>query len=180
MRGHRAQNSTKRQNSSGAWHRPVEAADVVADVEQARQAHVEPLRQVEAQSRPSGFVVAGPCLAVAGNTRSTATGDHMWAFARRIGGLRLVGELVHQERLGRAGEALREGPAVAGPSARFFGTSLPTRRPATSRTPSCWGRTFSSRQCWSKGRRNASSICPCIQAAGTTGMTALTSREGER
>ena len=92
---------------------PVEPADVVPDVEHARQAHVEPLGQIEPKGLPGGLVVAGPGLGIAPQAGRPAPRDGIGPLPGRVGGLRLVGELGHEKRLRRSRQDLRERTPVA-------------------------------------------------------------------
>src|SRR5262249_43236811 len=92
----------------GLWRRPGEAADVVADVEQARHAHAYPLLQIPAQRFPGGKIVARPGLAVAADAGAAGAADHIGAFVRALLLLRLARQLAHQQRLHRPRQALRE------------------------------------------------------------------------
>ena len=78
-----------------------EAADVVADVGDARQGQPQPHRNVPAQGLPRGGVVAGPGLGVALHPRGAGAGDKERRLPRRMLSLRLPRGLQHQKRLQR-------------------------------------------------------------------------------
>ena len=93
-----------------------ETADVVADVEQAGQAHAQPHADVIAQGVPAGAVVAAPGLNVALHPGAAGAGDEIRTFFRRETLLRFQRGAHHQQRHHRAnvldGDLLAEAKAA--------------------------------------------------------------------
>src|SRR5437899_2069223 len=91
----------------------MKTADIVADVEQARDGHAKALPQIPAQRFPRCEIVTRPGLRVAANSRPAGATDDVRTLARSLSTLRFAGYFVHQHGLGRPCQRLAEGTARA-------------------------------------------------------------------
>ena len=98
----------------GRGHRAGKAAHVMANVEHAREAHLQTGADVPAQIVPAGAVVARPGLCIALQARWTTARDGVHALTWRVLALRLVGGAGHQQRVQGAGAVHGHGGTKAG------------------------------------------------------------------